>query len=77
MDMIEGRLLSVAETWPLQLSVQPASGPAWAVTLAEDVQVRAGGRPAKAGALRPGQQLRVQGPALGPQALLGQQVEML
>ena len=75
MQQVEGRLVSLAESWPLQLSVQPASGPAWSVTLDERANVRAFGQASQIGALRPGMQVIVRGRVLGPYALLGVEIE--
>lgn len=69
--------MSLAESWPLQLSVQPASGPPWSITLDTQALVRVHGQPAHVGALRPGMQVRVQGRPLGPQVLHGEQIQVI
>lgn len=76
MQQVEGRLVSLAESWPLQLSVQPASGPAWSVTLDERATVLAFGRASHVGALRPDMRVVVRGRVLGPHALLAAQIEI-
>lgn len=76
MHQVEGRLVSLAESWPLQLSVQPASGPAWSVTLDERATVRAFDGASQVGALRPGMRVVVRGRVLGLHALLGVEIEV-
>lgn len=75
MQQVEGLLVSLAESWPLQLSVQPSSGPEWSVTLDERASVLALGRASQVGALRPGMRVIVRGRVLGPYALLGVEIE--
>ena len=77
MQQVEGRLVSLAESWPLQLSVQPASGPAWSVTLDERATVLAFGRASQVGALRPDMHVVVRGRVLGPHALLAEAIEVV
>lgn len=75
MHQVEGLLVSLAESWPLQLSVQPSSGPAWSVTLDERASVLTFGRASQVRALRPGMRVIVRGRVLGPYALLGVEIE--
>ena len=72
MHSIEGRLLAIAESWPLQLTVQPDQGPPWSVRVGDTARLTLRGAPVQASALRTGQSLRVNGTlqgALGLQAL--------
>ena len=77
MQLVEGRLVSLAESWPLQLSVQPSSGSVWSVTLDERASVLAFGRASHVGALRPDMRVIVRGRVLGPHALLAAEVEVI
>lgn len=76
-ETIEGRLATIAETWPLQLALQPEHGPPWAVTVGDGTRVGLRGAAATPAALRPGQHLRATGQQQGPLALLAQAVEIL
>jgi hypothetical protein len=60
MVVIEGSILNVMETWPLQLTVA-VGGQRLQVSLTEQTEITAAGRPAGAGELRPGLAVAVQG----------------
>ena len=77
MDSIEGLLIAIAETWPLQLTVQPDQGPPWAVSAGEGMRLSLRGAPMQPSALRPGQRLRASGQRHGAQALQAQTIEVL
>jgi hypothetical protein len=80
MDSIEGRIVAIAESWPMQLSVQPDQGPGWTVMVGENTGLTRHGSPLQASALRIGQRLRATGSQLGlaaQPALQAQTVELL
>jgi hypothetical protein len=76
MDSIEGQLLTIAESWPLQLTVQPDRGPSWFVRVGDNTLTYQSGIPVQASALRTGQRLRVTGILYGAECLQAQTVEM-
>jgi hypothetical protein len=58
--IIEGTIVDVMETWPLQLSVD-VGGRTRQVALAEGTVITSEGQPADAGRLLPGRRIRVEG----------------
>lgn len=77
MDTVQGQLLRIAESWPLQLTLLAADGSTWVATLGDGAPVTVRGVPAGPAALRPGQQLVLRGRLVGPQALSAEQVNVL
>lgn len=76
MHSIEGQLLTIAESWPLQLTVQPDQGPPWSVRVGDDTLISLRGNPEQASALRTGQRLRAIGIMYGAESLQAQTVEV-
>ena len=77
MHIIEGQLLTIAESWPLQLTVQPADqGPPWSVRVADDTLISLRGNSVKASALHNGQRLRVSGILYGSESLQAQTIKV-
>jgi hypothetical protein len=58
--IIEGTIIDVMETWPLQLSVD-VGGRTRQVALGEETVITSEGQPADAGRLQPGRRIRVEG----------------
>jgi hypothetical protein len=58
--VIEGTIVDVMETWPLQLSVVTGEG-LYQIALAEATAVTSEGRPAEETQLLPGRPVRVEG----------------
>lgn len=76
MHSVEGRLLAIAESWPLQLTVQPDQGPPWSVRVGDGARLTLRGTQVQATALRVGQRLRASGTLQGAQSLQAQNVEL-
>ena len=60
MEIIEGNIMRVMESWPLQLVVDTSSGPL-GVLLAEETRIMQRGHPASPNALMPGGRIRLLG----------------
>jgi hypothetical protein len=73
---MEGRIVSVLETWPLQLMVDGAGGQ-WSVALSADTAVTEGGRRAEPSRLREGARVSVTGRATGPLAMIAERIDIL
>lgn len=75
---IEGRVLSVMESWPLQLIVA-SGGERVAVVLTESTTITRDGKPAKAHDLLPQSTVRVGGvqTARSPRAITADGIELL
>lgn len=73
---MEGRIVSVLETWPLQLMVDGAGG-RWSVALSADTVVTEGGRQVEPSRLRAGARIVATGRATGPLALIADRIEIL
>ena len=75
---IEGRLIAVMESWPLQLTVD-VGGEKVAVVLSETALVRRGGIAAQVTALLPQSRVRIDGEetSRSPRALLANRIELL
>ena len=72
---IEGTIVSVMESWPLQLVVENESG-RWQVALRDDTAITVRGSPADPGQIRPGARVRIEGPGSGPNAILAASLEI-
>lgn len=77
MDTVSGQLLRIAESWPLQLTLRATDGSTWVATVGDAAQVTVRGAPASPAALRPGQQLELQGSLVAPQALSATHIQVL
>jgi len=73
---MEGRIVSVLETWPLQLMVDGAAG-RWSVALSADTVVTEGGRRAEPSRLREGSRISVTGRETGPLAMIAERIDLL
>lgn len=73
---IEGSVLDVMESWPLQLTVQTQGGRCHIELLTETVVSRSGQR-VEAGELKPGVRVRIEGEGFGPNALTAREVRIL
>jgi hypothetical protein len=62
--VIEGRIVHVMETWPLQLVVQSSAG-RYEVSLLEETRVLRHDREVSHGELRPGLRVEISGPGEG------------
>ena len=77
MDTVQGQLLRIAESWPLQLTLRAADGSTWVATLGDGALVTVRGVPASPAVLRPGQQLALRGRLVAPQALAADHINVL
>lgn len=77
LNTVLGQLLSIAESWPLQLTVRAADGSTWAATLGDAAQVTMRGTPASPAVLRPGQQLELHGRLVALQAMAVAHINVL
>jgi hypothetical protein len=66
--VIEGTIVDVMETWPLQLAVDTREG-IYQVALAEATTVTSEGQPAEPARLLPGLSVRIEGEAPNPRAM--------
>ena len=73
--VIEGTIIGVMETWPLQLSVDTREG-TWQVALAETTVVTSGGRPVDLSKLLPGRRVRVDGEASTARAMKATRIDL-
>jgi hypothetical protein len=73
---IEGSVLDVMESWPLQPTVQPPEG-RYHVGLLTETVVNRGGKSVDAGELKPGVRVRIEGEGSGPNALTAREVRIL
>jgi hypothetical protein len=77
MQSIEGQLLTIAESWPLQLTVQPTDqGPPWSVRVGDDTLISLRGNSVQALALRNSQRLSASGILYGAESLQAQTIEV-
>lgn len=65
---IEGTIVSVLESWPLQLEIETEAGRTQ-VALRSDTIITADGQPIDANRLMPGVRVRIKGDASGADAL--------
>lgn len=72
--VIEGRVIEVMETWPLQLFVETDAG-IWHVALAEGTVVIARGRPVGPENLLPSLNVRAEGDASGARGMQATWIE--
>jgi hypothetical protein len=75
-ETIEGEIVAVMESWPLQLTVETPTGRVQ-VGLQAGTVVTQGGQPSDPGGLRPGLRVRIAGERSGPGALSARSVELL
>jgi hypothetical protein len=73
---MEGRIIAVLETWPLQLTVEGAAG-RWSVALSADTVVMDGTRPVEPSRLRQGERIAVTGKETGPLAMIAERIDLL
>ena len=73
---MEGRIVSVLETWPLQLTVEATTG-RWHVVLSNDTTVMQGMRRVELSRLRQGQRISVTGKHTGPLAMIAGRIDLL
>jgi len=73
---MEGRIVSVLETWPLQLTVDAAAG-RWSVSLTAETVVTEGGRDAGPERLGTGARVSVSGRETGPRAMIADRIALL
>lgn len=73
--IIDGTVVDVMETWPLQLSIQTADG-LFHVVLSESTVITAEGRAVDAGAVRPGMAIEVRGESSGAQRMAAECVNV-
>lgn len=76
MQRVEGRIVAIFETWPLQLAVETAAGRI-DVALAPDAAVTEGGRAAAPADLRDGTRVAIEGAETGPGAMIAARVAIL
>jgi hypothetical protein len=75
MHRIDGQLLTIAESWPLQLTVQPTEqGPPWSVRVGDDTLISLRGNSVQALALRNSQRLSASGILYGAESLHAQTI---
>jgi hypothetical protein len=73
--VIEGTIIDVMETWPLQLSVDTREG-IYHVALAETTAVTSEGRPEEPAQLLPGRPIRVEGKASNARAMKAARIDI-
>jgi hypothetical protein len=73
---MEGRIVSVLETWPLQLTVEATTG-RWHVALSKDTAVMQGMRRVELSCLRQGGRITVTGIQTGPLAMIAERIDLL
>ncbi len=73
--VIEGTIIDVMETWPLQLSVDTGDG-VCQVALGETTAVTSEGRPAEPARLLPGRPVRIEGEASTLRAMKAARIEI-
>jgi hypothetical protein len=73
--VIEGTIVDVMETWPLQLSVDTGEG-VCQVALAEATAVTSEGQPAEPAQLLPGRPVRVEGKASNARAMKAARIDI-
>jgi hypothetical protein len=73
---IDGTIVLVMESWPLQLVVETEGG-RQQVTLRSDTAITANGQPVEAGHLVPGTRVRIDGDASGTNALSASALEII
>jgi hypothetical protein len=73
---IEGKIVEVMESLPLQLTVETATG-RYHIGLLPDTAIIREGETIDPGGLLPGLQVRVGGQASGPNAMTAQTIEIL
>ena len=74
--IIEGTIVEVMESWPLQLSVKTQTA-RYHVELLSETAIMHEGRNVDPGKLSPGLQVRVEGQAGGRLAMTAQSIELL
>lgn len=72
---IDGTVVDVMETWPLQLSVRSHTGLV-PIALSDTTVITSRGRPAGAGAIRPGTTVQVEGEHLGTPTMIVRRVDV-
>jgi hypothetical protein len=73
---MQGRIVSVLETWPLQLTVD-APGGRWSVALSSGTEVTERGRSVDHARLRGGARIAVTGRQTGPLAMIADRIDLL
>lgn len=73
---IEGTIVDVFETWPLQLSVETQAG-RYHVSLQHDTKIVFQGHSESARALKSRRRVRITGSAAGPDSLQAEEIEIL
>jgi len=73
--VIEGTIVGVMETWPLQLSVDTGED-VCQVSLAQSTSITYGGRPADPAHLLPGRRVRVEGESSNAHAMKAERIDI-
>ena len=73
---VEGSVLEVMESWPLQLTMQTQEG-RYHVGLLAETLVNRGGEKVEPGAIKPGVRVRIEGESSGRNALTARAVRIL
>ena len=73
---MEGRIVGVLETWPLQLLVEGTQG-RWSVALGAETVIRQAGRTIDPGGLRPGSRVVVRGEVTGALAMGADSIDLV
>jgi len=73
---IDGFIIEVYETWPLQLSVD-ASGELYHVGLLLETKITHQGSPVSASEVKAHRRIRINGTASGQRALIAESIELL
>lgn len=76
MMRIEGTVVEVYETWPLQLSIEAADG-LYHIGLNPDTKIKRRGHPAGAMEIKDHVRIAIYGTISGPKALLADSIELL
>jgi hypothetical protein len=74
--VIEGEVVAVMESWPLQLTVQTMQG-TYHVALLDETQITQRAELAEPSALRPGARVRIEGRQSAASALVAKNIEII
>lgn len=72
---VEGVVIEVYETWPLQLAIEASEG-RYHVGLQVDTRITYRGHPVAASEIKVHRRITIDGPASGPNAMLADSIEL-
>ena len=74
---VQGTIVAVRETWPLQLVVQASDEGPYDVALSEQTAIGETGEPGDPGSLRPGMVVRVTGRPSADRAMVAARIDVV